>query len=67
MNEDVTTNQVFNHAFDIVSPRTRACNLPSIKGKSNRKITNRKIRIFKGPSIIEAIKRIHKLQKKWNF
>jgi hypothetical protein len=30
VNEDVTTNQVCNHAFDVVSPRTRACNT---KGK----------------------------------
>jgi hypothetical protein len=57
VNEDITTNQVFNQAFDVVSPRTRACNLPSIKGKSNKKITNRKICLFRGPLIIEAIKK----------
>jgi hypothetical protein len=56
-NEDVTTNQLFNHTFDVVSPRTRACNLPSTKGKSNKKLTNRKIQLFRDPSIIEAIKK----------
>jgi len=31
--------------------------LPSTKSKSNQKITNKKIHLFKGPLIIEAIKK----------
>ncbi len=66
-NENVAINQVFNQAFDVVLPRTKACDLPSTKGKLNKKITNRKRRLFKGPSIVKTIKKIHKLQKKWSF
>jgi hypothetical protein len=63
VNLDVTTNQVFNRAFDVVLPRTWACNLPSTKSKSNKKITNRKRCLFRGPSIIEAIKKYSQTTK----
>jgi hypothetical protein len=56
-NDHVTANHTFNQAFDIVSPRTRACNLPSTIGKPNNKVTCKKRCLFgEFPSIAEAIK-----------
>jgi hypothetical protein len=56
-NDHVTSNHTFNQASDLVSPRTRACNLPGTIDKPNNKITHKK-RCLSGesPSIAEAIK-----------
>ncbi len=35
-NDQVTPNHTFDQTFDIVSPRTRACNLPGIRSKPNK-------------------------------
>jgi len=65
MNEHVTFDQTSKQTFDVVSPKTKACNLPSIRGKPNKKTTNKKRQISReSPSIVRAIKKIHKLQKK---
>jgi hypothetical protein len=42
MNEHVTFGQTSKQTFNLVSPRTKACNLPSIRGKPNKKTTNKK-------------------------
>jgi hypothetical protein len=56
-NDHVTPNHTVNQAFDIVSPKTTACNLPSTTGKPSNKVTCKK-RCLSGesPSIAEAIK-----------
>jgi hypothetical protein len=41
-NDHITPNHTFDQTFDIVSPKTRACNLLGIKGKTNKKATNKK-------------------------
>ncbi len=40
MNEHVTFDQASKQTFDVVLPRTKACNLPNIRGKPNKKATN---------------------------
>jgi hypothetical protein len=56
-NDHGTPNHTFNQAFDIVSPRTRACNLPGTTGKPNNKVICKKRCLFgESPSIAEAIK-----------
>jgi hypothetical protein len=58
MNEHVTFDQTSKQTFDLVSPRTKACNLPSIRGKPNKKTTNKKRQISReSPSILRAIKK----------
>lgn len=40
-----------------MSPKTKACNLPSVKSKPNKKVTNNKKHLFgRSPSIVETIK-----------
>jgi hypothetical protein len=41
-NDHVTQNHTFNQAFDIVSPKTKACNLIGIRGKPNKKAISKK-------------------------
>jgi hypothetical protein len=41
-NDLVIPKHTFNQALDIISFRTRACNLLGIKGKSNKKATSKK-------------------------
>jgi hypothetical protein len=65
MNEHVTFEQPLEQTFDVVSPRTKACNLSSTRCTPNKKTTNKKRQISKEtPSILRAIKKILKLQKK---
>ncbi len=40
--DHITPNRTFDEAFDIVSPKTRTCNLLSTKGKPNKKTTSKK-------------------------
>jgi hypothetical protein len=48
-----------------VSPRTKACNLPSIRGKPNKKATNKKRLISReSPSIVRVIKTYTQTTKK---
>jgi hypothetical protein len=69
MNEHITFDQTSEQASDVVSPKTRACNLPNARGKPNKKITNKKRHLFgTSPSIVETIKEyIQKMQKKWRY
>ncbi len=47
----------YDQTSNVVSPKTRAWHLPSIKGKPNKKTMNEKIQRFGGfPSIANAIK-----------
>jgi len=56
-NDHVTPNHPSNQAYAIVSPRTRACNLPSTKGKPNKKATRKKQCLSReSPSFVKAIK-----------
>jgi hypothetical protein len=41
-NGHVTQNHTFDQAFDIVSLKTKACNLIGIGGKPNKKATSKK-------------------------
>jgi hypothetical protein len=41
-NDHVTSNHTFDQAFDILSPKTKACNLFGTKGKPNKKTTSKK-------------------------
>jgi hypothetical protein len=41
-NDHVTPNYTSNQTSTIVSPKTRACNLPGTKGKPNKKATSKK-------------------------
>jgi hypothetical protein len=62
MNEHVTFEQPLEQTFNVVSPRTKACNLA--RCTPNKKTTNKKRQISKeSPSILRAIKKILKLQK----
>jgi len=64
MNEHVTFDQTSKQTFDLVSPRTKACNLPSIRGKPNKKTTNKKRQISReSPSILRAIKKNTQIAK----
>ncbi len=64
MNEHVTFDQTLKQTFDLVSPRTKACNLPSIRGKPNKKATNKKRQISReSPSILRAIKKYTQIAK----
>ncbi len=48
-----------------MSPRTKACNLPSIRGKPNKKATNKKRLISReSPSIVRVIKTYTQTTKK---
>jgi hypothetical protein len=65
MNEHVTFDQTLEQTFDVVSPRTKACDLPNTKGKPNKKTTNKKRKISKeSPSIVRAIKKYTQIAKK---
>jgi hypothetical protein len=60
MNKHVTCDQTSKQTFDLLSCRIKACKLPSIRGKANKKATNKKRQIFKeSPSILRAIKNIY--------
>jgi hypothetical protein len=48
-----------------VSPRTKVCNWPSIRGKPNKKATNKKKLISReSPSIVRVIKTYSQTTKK---
>ncbi len=65
MNEHITFDQTSEQASDLVSPKTKACNLPNARSKPNKKITNKKRHLFgTSPSIIETIKEYAKNAKK---
>ncbi len=60
MNKHVTCDQTSKQTFDLLSRRTKACKLSSIRGKPNKKVTNKKRQIFReSPSILRAIKNIY--------
>jgi len=40
--DHVTPNHTFNQAYDIISPKTKACNLLGTRGKPNNKVTSKK-------------------------
>jgi hypothetical protein len=40
-NDHVTPNHTFEQAFNIISPRTRACTLPSTRGRPSKKATSK--------------------------
>jgi hypothetical protein len=64
VNEHVAFDQTSKQTFDLVSCRTKACKLPSIRGKPNKKATNEKRQIFKEfPSILRAIKKNTQIAK----
>jgi hypothetical protein len=63
-NDLVRPKHTFNQSFDIVSFRTRACNLPSTKGKPNKKTTSKKwCLVGESPSIAKAIKKYSQIAK----
>jgi hypothetical protein len=63
-NDLVTPKHTFYQALDIVSLRTRACNLPSTKGKPNKKTTSKKwYLVGESPSITKAIKKYSQIAK----
>ncbi len=41
-NDHVTPDHIFDQTFDIVSLKTKACNLLGIKGKPNKKSISKK-------------------------
>jgi hypothetical protein len=41
-NDNVTPNHTPDQTFDIISFMTRACNSLGIRGKPNKKVTNKK-------------------------
>jgi len=56
-NDHVTPIHTSNQAYDIVSPKTRACNLLGTRGKPNKKATSKKQCLSReSPSIAKAIK-----------
>ncbi len=56
-NDHVTPNHTFDQTFDIVAPKTKACNLLGIKGKPNKKTIRKKQRLSReSVSIAKAIK-----------
>lgn len=64
MNEHITFDQISEQASDVVSPKTKACNLPNARGKPNKK----RHLFGTSPSIVETIKEyIQKMQKKWRY
>ncbi len=64
INEHVTFDQTSKQTFDVVSPRTKACNLPSIRGKPNKKATNKKKQVSReSPFIVTTIKKYTKTAK----
>ncbi len=40
--DHVTPNHTFNQAYDIISSKTKACNLLGTRGKPNNKVTSKK-------------------------
>ncbi len=66
MNEHITFDQTSQQAFDVMSPKTRACNFLGAKGKPNKKVTNNKRVYLEGLDPLQKpSKNIHKMQKKW--
>jgi hypothetical protein len=63
-NDQVTPNHTSDQTFDIVSPRTRACNLLGIRSKPNKKATSKKQRLSREPpSLAEAMKKYSQKQR----
>jgi hypothetical protein len=57
-NDCVTPIHTSNQAYDIVSAKTRACNLPGTRGKPNKKATSKKQCLSKeSPSMAIVIKK----------
>jgi hypothetical protein len=65
MNEHVTFDQTLKQTFDLVSPRTKACNLPGIRGKPNKKATKKKGKYVESlhPFILRDIKKYTQIAK----
>jgi hypothetical protein len=63
-NDHVTPNHTFDQTFDIVSPKTRACNLLGTRNKPNKKATSKKWCFFReSPSLAKAIKEYSHIAK----
>jgi hypothetical protein len=66
-NDHVTPNHTSDQASNIVSPRTRACDLPSTIGKPNNKVTSKRLCLSREfPRLLplqKLSKTIHKLQR----
>jgi len=59
MNEHITFDQTSEQASNVMSPKTKACNLPNARGKPNKKM-----HLFgTSPSIVETIKEYTKNAK----
>jgi hypothetical protein len=64
MSEHITFDQTLKQAYDVMSPKTRAYNLPNAKSKPNKKITTKKRHLFgTSPSIVKTIKEYTKNAK----
>jgi hypothetical protein len=67
-NDLVTPKHTSNQAFDVVSLRTRACNLLDIKGKPNKKTTSKKwCLVGEFLFIAQAIKKYSQTAKELEF
>jgi hypothetical protein len=57
ISEHITFHQTSEQASNVMSPKTRAYNLPSVRSKPNKKVTNNKRHLFgRSLSIVETIK-----------
>jgi hypothetical protein len=67
-NGHVTPNHTFDQTYDIVSPRTKACQLLGTSGKPNKTTTSKKRCLFKESlSIAKTIKEYSQIVKELEF